>query len=183
MVVRAENKSAVEQAEEAFQNQTKQVKEQIVDPLAEGQPATSPDNSWDKSIIEAGKAETEKLGTEISIPDAMRFRGIAPETINSRLAMIGVTTGFLTKWITGENTFSQYAAAPLPVILTFITFIAASLIPITKGVTPEKAAYGIWQPKAEIYNGRLAMIGFASLLATDGWQMFIQLQQAKGAGL
>jgi len=108
----------------------------------------------DKEIIEAGKAETEQLGTQISIPDAMRFRGIAPETINSRLAMIGVTTGFLTKWITGENTFSQYAAAPLPVILTFITFIVASLIPITKGVTPEKAAYGIWQPKAEIYNGR-----------------------------
>ena len=42
----------------------------------------------DASIIEAGKAETEKLGTQISIPDALRFRGVGPEFINSRLAMV-----------------------------------------------------------------------------------------------
>jgi len=38
----------------------------------------------------------------------------------------------------------------------------ASLIPITKGVTPEKAQQGIWTTKAEIYNGRLAVSGPAS---------------------
>ena len=43
----------------------------------------------DKEIKEAGKAETEKLGTEISIPDALRFRAF-PEYINSRLAMVSL---------------------------------------------------------------------------------------------
>jgi hypothetical protein len=45
----------------------------------------------DKEIKEAGKSETEQLGTEISIPDALRFRGVGPEAINSRLAMVGTT--------------------------------------------------------------------------------------------
>ena len=42
----------------------------------------------DESIKEAGKSETEALGTQISIPDALRFRGVGPEHINSRLAMV-----------------------------------------------------------------------------------------------
>lgn len=184
-VVRAETgeKPISQQAEEAFNKQAKQVDDQITQPLSQGKPATDPNNAWDESIKEAGKAETEKLGTKISIPDALRFRAVGPEHINSRLAMIGVTTGYLTKLITGRNTLEQYIAAPFPVILTFIVFIAASLIPITKGVTPEKAENGIWTAKAEIYNGRLAMIGFISLLATDGWQWFSALQAAKGANL
>jgi hypothetical protein len=181
-VVRAEEKSVVDQAEDAFKQQAKQVENTVQKPLAQGQPATDANNSWDKEIKEAGKLETERLGTEISIPDALRFRAF-PEYINSRLAMIGVTTGYLTKLITGKNTLDQYSAAPLPVILTFILFIAASLIPITKGVTPEKVQQGIWTTKAEIYNGRLAMLGFISLIATDGWQWFSALQAAKGAAL
>ena len=43
------------------------------------------------------------------------------------ILQIGVTTGYLTKLITGKNTLDQYQAAPLPVILTFILFIAVRL--------------------------------------------------------
>lgn len=150
-------KNAVEEAEEAFRNQANKAVSQkgviegtVTEPLSQGKAATDPDNAWDNAVKEAGKNETEKLGTEISIPDALRFRGVGPEHINSRLAMIGVTTGYLTKLITGENTLDQYQTAPIPVILTFILFITASLIPITKGVTPEKAQQGIWTTKAEI---------------------------------
>lgn len=47
-------------------------------------------SSRDESIKEAGKSETEALGTQISIPDALRFRGVGPEHINSRLAMVSL---------------------------------------------------------------------------------------------
>ena len=41
-----QDKSVVDQAEEAFQKQAKQAENTVQKPLAGGQPATSPDNSW-----------------------------------------------------------------------------------------------------------------------------------------
>ena len=41
---------------------------------------------------------------------------------------IGVTTGYLTKLLSGKNTLDQYQAEPLPVIATFILFIAVSIL-------------------------------------------------------
>lgn len=183
LTVRAED-NPIKQVQDAAKAEKDRLEKDVVDPLAKGtRPATEGPGGLDDEIIEAGKQETQALGTQISIPDALRFRSVGPEHINSRLAMVGVTTGYLTKLLTGKNTLDQYQAAPLPVIATFIIFIAASLIPITKGVTPDKAENGIWTAKAEIYNGRLAMLGFISLIVTDGWQWFSALQAAKGASL
>jgi len=36
-------------------------------------------------------------------------------------------------------------------LLIRLLFLQASLIPITKGVTPEKAQQGIWTTKAEVH--------------------------------
>ena len=61
----------------------------------------------DLCCSQAGKVETERLGTVVSFPDAMRFRGAAPELINSRLAMLGVIAGFVAEKVTGETVFEQ----------------------------------------------------------------------------
>lgn len=102
----------------------------------------------------------------------------------SRLALPAIRA-LLVHVLTSVTIGLQYAAAPLPIVATFIVFITvllpalpqlapacwpghrpltrvaatlqASLIPITKGVTPDKAQQGIWTTKAEIYNGRLAV--------------------------
>ena len=59
----------------------------------------------------------------------------------------------------------QLAAEPTGINLTFLLFIAASLIPAFQGKKAE--AFGPFTPFAEIVNGRAAMIGFAALLATE----------------
>ena len=51
-----QNKSVTEQAEDAFQAQAQQVKETVVDPLAEGTPATAPENAWWVSDARKGMA-------------------------------------------------------------------------------------------------------------------------------
>ena len=71
--------------------------------------------------------------------------------------------------------------APGPIAGVFLLIIAATLIPIVKGV-PRETSNGL-TPTAEIWNGRVAMIGFASLLATDAWHMFMHAQADKAAAL
>jgi len=55
---------------------------------------------------------------------------------------IGVTTGYLTKLITGRNTLDQYAAAPLPVILTFVLFITVCIQSTPPPHTPPPFTHG-----------------------------------------
>lgn len=101
-----------------------------------------------------------------SLGDAMQFSGPAPELINGRLAMLGIVAALAAEISTGQSVTTQFQDAPLPIILAFATFIAASLVPLVKGVNP-KEAFGIFNPKAEKVNGRAAMIGFAALLAVE----------------
>jgi hypothetical protein len=65
----------------------------------------------------------------------------------------------------GESVLRQWAEEPTGVTLTFVVFIAASLIPLINSVKRE--AFGPFTPAAELLNGRAAMIGFASLLAVE----------------
>ncbi|KAK9807562.1 hypothetical protein WJX72_002611 [[Myrmecia] bisecta] len=188
MRVRASNEpsnlgSQLKEASQEFLEREKDlVNDAGLEPLVQGRaPVTGPVNNFDDAVIKAGTKETEKLGTEVSFPDAMRFRGSAPELINSRLAMLGVIAGFVTEKVTGETVFEQVGKAPGPISLVFLAITVASLIPIVRGV-PRKTSNGL-TPTAEIWNGRVAMVGFASLLATDAWQLFIHAQMDKAASL
>jgi hypothetical protein len=175
--------SQIKEASDEFLAREKQLADDAgLERLARGQaPITPPNNNFDEAVIEAGKVETERLGTVVSFPDAMRFRGAAPELINSRLAMLGVIAGFVAEKVSGETVFEQVGKAPGPIAGVFLLIIAATLIPIVKGA-PRETSNGL-TPTAEIWNGRVAMIGFASLLATDAWHMFMHAQADKAAAL
>lgn len=49
----------------------------------------------------------------------------------------------------------QWAEEPTGIAITFLVFMAASLVPASKGYKPE--TFGPFTPKAEILNGRAAM--------------------------
>ncbi|KAK9839359.1 hypothetical protein WJX84_000482 [Apatococcus fuscideae] len=83
--------------------------------------------------------DTELFGTEIGVADAMRFKSAAPEIINCRLAMLGVVSGLAAEKVSGLNVFQQPRTN-------------------TKGPLSN-----LFTPDAELYNGRLAMIGFAGI--------------------
>lgn len=126
----------------------------------------------DKQIIADGVDETRLLGTEISLADAMRFKGAAPEIINCRLAMLGFVAALGAELATGKTIFEQTAAAPGPIAFTFALFAIATLIPIVRG-QPRLGSKEMGGPLpqftsyAEVVNGRLAIVGFPCLLIQE----------------
>lgn len=98
------------------------------------------------------------------------------ETINGRLAMIGVVYGI--GGIFSGDVLTQFANAPLPATIIALAIVTGTVIPVVKpeGYIPEGikktidgalegAGLGdIFTEKAELINGRAAMVGFAGLL-------------------
>ena len=85
------------------------------------------------------------------------------EVVNGRAAMQGVLWGSLDWMMSGENIIQQfedpmYAAAATGVVSTLAV---ASLI-TSKDFDDEE--YWSFTPEAELKNGRLAMLGFMTLL-------------------
>ena len=102
----------------------------------------------------------------MSIGDLMAFSGPAPELVNGRLAMLAVVAAIGAELSTGESVLRQFADAPTAIILTFITFTVASLVPLLSSTKRE--AFAFFTPEAEMVNGRAAMLGVAALLVIEG---------------
>jgi hypothetical protein len=99
---------------------------------------------------------------------AQTFDGPAPETINGRLAMLGVVTGLVLEATTGQGLLQQTADHPVIVLASFVLFSIATYAPIFKGYTrKEPFANGPWTPTAENWNGRVAMLGFTGMILTE----------------
>lgn len=105
---------------------------------------------------------------ELSISDAMAFSGPAPELINGRLAMLAFVSALGAELASGESALTQWRDEPTGVLLTFILFSAASLIPmINSPHGAKREAFGPFSPEAETLNGRMAMIGFFAMLVIE----------------
>jgi len=76
--------------------------------------------------------------------------------------MIGFLSAAVKESETGETVLSQLSHISVGTCLMLALWVYASLVPILKGVKQE--AFGPFSPRAEITNGRAAMLGFAALV-------------------
>lgn len=66
----------------------------------------------------------------VTLAEAQAFDGPAPETINGRLAMLGVVTCLGAEFTTNVGIKEQVAKAPFSILGTFVLISLASYIPI-----------------------------------------------------
>jgi hypothetical protein len=122
------------------------------------------------NVNNEGAEARANMGSERAptFQEAEAFDGPLPETINGRAAMIGVLSGLAAEFGRNVGLKQQIFEAPGPILATFLLIAVASAVPVFRGYTrKEKFANSFWSPKAENWNGRLAMIGFASILLTE----------------
>jgi len=140
-----------------------------------GKVPTGVDRS-DTRNIEAGNISKENAEKRADIgkdriptfPEVQAFDGPAPETINGRLCMIACAATIGAEFSSGLGLKEQVSYAPIPILAGSIIIALASYVPIFRGYTRKEAfSTGIFTPKAENWNGRLAMMGFVGILLTE----------------
>jgi hypothetical protein len=99
------------------------------------------------------------------------FDGAAPETINGRLAMVGMVWAVVGEQVTGRSVVEQLVAPGQTGLLYFLVaaqvLTYASLVPIMSGESTDARSAGPFTATAERWNGRMAMVGFFSLVVTE----------------
>lgn len=114
-------------------------------------------------------ATPDKAGTnkEYPVDEAMTFDGPAPETINGRLAMIGFVAAVGAEIFTGKSILQQFGEQGGIITAIAGLFIVASLVPVFRGANLKGKGPGPMTKKAEIWNGRFAMLGVAALIVIE----------------
>jgi hypothetical protein len=107
-----------------------------------------------------------------SFGSVFAFDGAAPETINGRLAMLGLVWTVAAEQMTGNTVMQQLTAPGQTGLLYFLAVVQiltyASLVPIMSGGESSDARrLGPFTATAERWNGRMAMVGFFSLLVVE----------------
>lgn len=142
-----------------------------IDDAAQGLVEKTKENSgldFSNLGTQPGKSEANEINGDI--PEVMSFAGLAPEIINGRGAMIGMLAALGAELRTHEPVFVQIQKTPVLILGAFLTIIVASIIPIVRGADLNRKGAGPFTPRAEVYNGRLAMVAFALLIAVETWK-------------
>eukprot|EP00878_Enallax_costatus_P000414 GHUV01000504.1.p1 GENE.GHUV01000504.1~~GHUV01000504.1.p1 ORF type:complete len:222 (+),score=48.99 GHUV01000504.1:240-905(+) len=124
------------------------------------------------AISPQGAEQKADLGRKADFWDIQDFDGPAPETINGRAAMLAVLISLVGEWTTGLGLLEQTQDHPITVSAVFVILALASYVPIVRDFTRKEAFannfLGLsWSPKAENWNGRVAMMGFTGMVLTE----------------
>ena len=93
------------------------------------------------------------------------------ERVNGRAAMIGFTSAVIDEIMTGNSISTQFHDnIGLSVAVASLAFLGTAVNPKDEGYIQ-----GFWQPETELINGRLAMVGIASLLLTESLHPHVPL--------
>lgn len=102
------------------------------------------------------------------------FDGAAPESNNGRLAMLGMVWVFVVEKVIGLTVFEQLYMPSVIELVYFVgavqLFTYASLVPIANGESTDAQSFGPFTAQLERLNGRLAMIGFFSLVVAESFR-------------
>jgi len=93
------------------------------------------------------------------------------ERVNGRAAMIGFTSAVVDEVMTGNPLSTQFHDnIGLSVAVASLAFLGTAANPKDEGYVR-----GFWKPETELINGRLAMVGIASLLLTESIHPLVPL--------
>ena len=93
------------------------------------------------------------------------------ERVNGRAAMIGFTSAVIDEIMTGNSISTQFSEnIGLSVAVASLAFLGTAANPKDEGYIQ-----GFWKPETELVNGRLAMVGIASLLLTESLHPHVPL--------
>jgi len=116
--------------------------------------------------INASSTEQQQVGSyRVSLFDAMKVFGPAPERINCRLAMIMFIPMAMREMETSETILQQFANPDYGLVALGLVTIYASMIPILKGAKDED--FGFMKVSVEKINGRLAMLAWVALIVME----------------
>tara|TARA_R110000772_G_scaffold247735_1_gene361674 strand:+ start:78 stop:494 length:417 start_codon:yes stop_codon:yes gene_type:complete len=93
------------------------------------------------------------------------------ERVNGRAAMIGFTSAVVDEIMTGNSISTQFHDnVGLSVAVASLAFLGTAANSKDEGYIQ-----GFWKPETELVNGRLAMIGVASLFLTESLHPHVPL--------
>jgi len=99
----------------------------------------------------------------------MNFDGVAPETINGRLAMIGIVPYIVVNATSNSTMLSQFEQNTALILSMSAAIIFGSLIVMVQNIKPKDKKSDIFTAYAEVVNGRVAMLGILYALIFEGF--------------
>lgn len=119
-------------------------------------PTVTPNRTTKKSV----SSTRPPLLTRVERPND--YLSVA-ERVNGRAAMIGFTSAVIDEVMTGNSISTQFHDnIGLSIAVASLAFLGTAANPKDEGYVQ-----GFWKPETELLNGRLAMVGIASLLLTE----------------
>lgn len=117
------------------------------------------------SSTEQQQSSTTSNKYRVSLFDAMKVFGPAPERINARLAMITFIPMVLREMETSETILQQFANPDYRIVALCLVTIYASMVPILKGAKDED--FGFMKVRVEKVNGRFAMLAWLTIMGLE----------------